>query len=75
MEGKLLTVSNSGSMPARPAIDFFERFKKEAASSESLRPGLSIVKKICESYHFPVSYNYDKKMHIIIVQFQPDLLI
>lgn len=75
LEGKLLTVSNSGLEPTRPTLEFFERFKKDAVFNDSLGLGLAIVKKICESYGFPVSYNYKNKMHVVSVQFTSNRIV
>ena len=72
LDGKLLTISNSGPIPKRGTIEFFERFKKDAESGDSLGLGLSIVKKICESYGFPISYNYTADRHVVTVQFIPN---
>lgn len=74
LEGKLLTVSNTGSEPKRPTLEFFERFKKDAASGDSLGLGLSIVKKICENYGFSVFYKYIDEKHVVMVRFIPGLI-
>lgn len=64
-----LSIANTGKiLNANPAI-YFERFKKESASNDSMGLGLSIVKKICETYGFKICYTYEKMMHIIVVDF------
>lgn len=64
-----LSVANTGKvLNANPAI-YFERFKKESASNDSMGLGLSIVKKICETYGFEISYTYRDMLHILIVNF------
>ncbi len=63
-------VSNTGDEPKLKTTELFERFKKESTSSESLGLGLSIVKTICDSYRFDVSYNYEEGMHEIKILLQ-----
>jgi signal transduction histidine kinase len=66
---KHLLVSNTGAvLNAEPSV-FFERFKKGCSSNDSLGLGLSIVKKICVSYGFTVTYNYSKPLHKININF------
>ncbi|MEO8762736.1 MAG: HAMP domain-containing sensor histidine kinase [Ginsengibacter sp.] len=64
-----LCISNRG-LPLRtdPSV-LFDRFKKDAASSDSLGLGLSIVKKINDSYGFTTTYSYSEKVHAILVTF------
>lgn len=69
LDENTLSISNSGLEPTRATSEFFERFKKDSSSSDSLGLGLSIVKKICDSYGFLISYNYEQKMHIVTIQF------
>jgi signal transduction histidine kinase len=64
-----LIVSNTGSMLNRSTDELFERFKKDRVNSESLGLGLSIVKKICERYHFKVLYHYTNGLHILTIHF------
>jgi signal transduction histidine kinase len=68
--GNSLTIRNTGEIPEKDTSEFFERFKKHSASNDSLGLGLSIVKKICETYAFPVSYRYERYMHIVTVEFK-----
>ena len=58
-------VSNSGYEPKLKPTELFERFKRESTSPESLGLGLSIVKTICDTYGFEVSYHYEASNHII----------
>lgn len=64
-----LTVSNTGAPPNIKTSELFERFKKDSTSNESLGLGLSIVKSICDSYGFNVSYNYTGDMHTVKIFF------
>ena len=62
-----LTISNTGEAPkVEPAL-FFERFKKNNQSDDSIGLGLSIVKKIVELSEMSIEYRYfDEKHHITI---------
>ena len=62
-------VNNTGDEPKRETTELFERFKKESASPESLGLGLSIVKTICDTYGFKVSYDYTDVMHVLKITF------
>ena len=69
LHSKSLSVSNTGSTLSADPTVFFERFKKESQSNDSLGLGLSIVKKICDTYGFGVEYVYAKNLHIVTVNF------
>ncbi|MDP4285946.1 MAG: HAMP domain-containing sensor histidine kinase [Bacteroidota bacterium] len=69
IEDHTLFISNTGHTPTNGTADYFERFKKDTASNDSLGLGLSIVKKICETYGFLVSYKYERERHVVSVQF------
>lgn len=62
-----LVVSNSGDEPRVKPTELFERFKKESTSPESLGLGLSIVKTICDTYGFAISYRYEAGIHVVSV--------
>ncbi|MDQ2719563.1 MAG: HAMP domain-containing histidine kinase [Bacteroidota bacterium] len=64
-----LSVCNTGPAPVKDTSEFFERFKKNSSSSDSLGLGLSIVKKICDTYDFTVSYKYREGIHIVTIHF------
>lgn len=68
-ENKLI-IRNTGPVLTAQPHEMFERFKKENLSSESLGLGLSIVKKICDLYHFRIEYGYARQIHILTVQFK-----
>jgi len=66
---KHLIVSNTGKLlHVNPDI-FFERFKKDSTFNDSMGLGLSIVKKICETYGFGVTYHYENPLHIVTINF------
>lgn len=56
LDGQCLTITNSGLDLKDKAETMFERFKKNAESSNSVGLGLSIVKKICQTLNFKVEY-------------------
>ena len=67
-----LAVSNTGIPPQLNTSELFERFKKDSSSGDSLGLGLSIVKTICDTYEFTVSYNYKDGMHVVKINFLPN---
>lgn len=66
-----MIIKNSG----LPYLDFpdpallFNRFKKNSKSSDSIGLGLAIVKKICDNYHFSISYEIEGDSHSIKIEF------
>ncbi|MEO7120900.1 MAG: ATP-binding protein, partial [Ginsengibacter sp.] len=66
---KYLLISNSGKVLNVNPVVYFERFKKESTSHDSMGLGLSIVKKICETYGFDIGYSYSDQLHSISVNF------
>ena len=66
---KFLSISNTGSAPKTDPSAYFERFKKDSDSGESLGLGLSIVLKICETYHFNITYKYEENLHKMTIDF------
>lgn len=64
-----LMVSNTGDAPHENTGKLFERFKKESSSGDSIGLGLSIVKTICITYKFDISYHYKEEMHIVRIVF------
>ena len=69
LNNEQLSISNTGVPLDCDPLEMFERFKKDKVSSESLGLGLSIVKKICERYHFSINYNYSNLLHTITINF------
>lgn len=68
LNDKAFSILNTGAPLNGDPLQMFERFKKDKVSSESLGLGLSIVKKICERYHFGIRYTYSG-LHRIEVDF------
>jgi signal transduction histidine kinase len=69
VEGRQLTVANTGHPLKVDPVFLFERFQKDKIGSESLGLGLSIVQKITEQYGFTVLYNYAEGLHRLQVRF------
>ncbi|MCF6185769.1 MAG: HAMP domain-containing histidine kinase [Bacteroidales bacterium] len=67
-EGKF-SISNSGKEKIKNPELIFKRFYKNSESKNSLGLGLSIVKKICDSYGFRIKYSFADKMHTFTVTF------
>lgn len=65
LDENVLTVSNTGLTPTINTSEFFERFKKESMSGDSIGLGLSIVKTICDKYGLEISYDYIKGLHVV----------
>jgi len=66
---KFLSVSNTGAMLTTNPSVFFERFRKNSPSMDSLGLGLSIVKKINDSCGFVTTYHHLNKIHTVTVSF------
>lgn len=64
-----LIIQNTGKPPAVDPSLFFERFKKDNQSGESIGLGLSIVKKITDINGFEINYHYVEDRHQIKIQF------
>jgi signal transduction histidine kinase len=63
LENKRLTIKNTGKPEALHSEKIFSRFYKDGNENESTGLGLSIVKKICDLYHFQINYRYHQGMH------------
>jgi signal transduction histidine kinase len=64
-----LSIKNTGEVLNSEPGKLFDRFVKESTSNDSIGLGLSIVKQICESYNFSVTYNYTHPLHEIKINF------
>jgi signal transduction histidine kinase len=67
-ENKLI-VSNTGQPLTIAPEKLFERFYKADMASDTLGLGLPIVKKICETNHWKVTYNNNNQWHILRIEF------
>ena len=63
INSKSMVISNDG-----PPFNFdekklFRRFTRNVKMSGSLGLGLSLVKKICDTYGFTINYQFENKQH------------
>ncbi len=78
-EGKIIVdlndeyflIKNTGPALSGSPEKLFTRFAKANPGSASLGIGLSIVRKICDLYGFPVTYVFADGLHQIKVNFSP----
>lgn len=68
-DSNTLTISNTGDPLTIKEDELFVRFKKNDASKESLGLGLSIVKSICDTYGFKISYLFNGIGHSFLIKF------
>ena len=62
------TVENSGQSYKGNPEQFFQRFKKGENGNYGI--GLSIVKQICELYHYTITYRIEENSkHSIVISF------
>lgn len=64
-----LEISNSGEPLPVPASKLFDRFYKSDKSSESPGLGLAIVREICRLNKWEIKYEYEDKLHKVVVNF------
>jgi signal transduction histidine kinase len=63
-----LVISNDGPpIPFQPE-EMFRRFVRDQGSGKGFGLGLSLAKKICESYGFNLSYGYEDGRHIFTLE-------
>ena len=63
-----LVISNTGDDPEVDPEQLFERFRKAEQSSESIGLGLSIIKRIVDQNHLPITYTYSEEWHRIKIK-------
>lgn len=66
---RMLLVSNTGSPDPLPQEKIFDRFYKTGKFSGSVGLGLSIVREICDLYHYSIEYRFEQGHHQFIVVF------
>lgn len=64
-----VVISNPGVPLTVKPDTLFERFQKDGPPTDSPGLGLSIVKQVCDIYHFGVSYSYSEGIHSIQIKF------
>lgn len=66
----VLLIQNTGSTCALNAERMFDRFQKDK-KSEGTGLGLTIVKNICKTYGWEVTYYYQESIHTFQIVFKP----
>ena len=69
IENNCFIISNSGDKLTFPSDKILDRFSKSTTNKKSLGIGLSVVKSICDLYHFELSYSQDN-FHTFIIKFK-----
>jgi signal transduction histidine kinase len=64
-----LEVSNTGPSEVANTEKLFQRFTKANSKSSSLGLGLSIIKAICDTYLFTITYSAKHGYHKVTVHF------
>jgi signal transduction histidine kinase len=70
IDDTFLTITNSGFPMTTNPEDLFKRFHKNSENPQSVGLGLSIVKKISESYGMSVSYTCHESIHKIALKYR-----
>jgi signal transduction histidine kinase len=68
IENNQLIIANTGDVPKESTTIYFDRFYSQKPQ-QSLGLGLSIIKKIVDFYGFEITYNYEKELHQISIDF------
>jgi signal transduction histidine kinase len=58
-----MVISNDGPPLSFDEKKLFRRFTRDARKSGSFGLGLSLVKKICDTYQISISYRYENQKH------------
>jgi len=66
-----LLIKNDGPPLKFSQEELFTRFVRDTRRSGNFGLGLSLVKKVCETYNFSIEYTYDNQQHTFIIVF-PD---
>lgn len=69
LDSNVLSVVNTGPNPPGDPSQLFQRFAKNSLAPDSLGLGLSIVKSICDSCHFRLSYFFKEGKHTLRIEF------
>lgn len=66
-----LTIRNDGPPLGFDKEELFTRFVRDTRRAGNLGLGLSLVKKVCETYNFIIDYSFDNQQHVFSIRF-PD---
>jgi signal transduction histidine kinase len=64
-----LAIENTGKPASLNESRIFQRFQKDSADSNSIGLGLEMVKKICNRYHYTISYRFSNNLHNFTIRF------
>ena len=62
-----LRIKNDGPPLRFSQEELFTRFVRDTRRTGNFGLGLSLVKKVCETYNFSINYSYDNQQHTFIV--------
>lgn len=68
-----LSISNSGPALTTDPENLFRRFQKHSDNPQSVGLGLSIVRRIADSYGMSISYKYSNSVHTLLLKFKADI--
>ena len=70
IDHKFLILTNTGPPLSTNPDDLFIRFHKNSENPQSVGLGLSIVKKITDSYGMNITYSFHDNIHELILQYR-----
>ena len=69
LTGRQLSIANPGRPLDIAPERLFERFERAGEGGEGLGLGLSVVRRICDYYHFGLHYHHRDGIHTLTVDF------
>jgi signal transduction histidine kinase len=63
-----LTIQNDGPPLQFSEEELFTRFVRDTRRSGNFGLGLSLVKKVCESYNFLINYSFENQQHTFVLK-------
>jgi signal transduction histidine kinase len=74
INSRYLTMSNSGAPLKTDPELLFRRFHKASENPQSVGLGLSIVKKIADTYKMKITYTFTNNIHELKLDYNPELI-